>query len=364
MSAAPVATGSFPLASRTGSAVPECQIIVLSDMDRNYVGQVEMIIRNAGIKAEVMNLNAGMAVRDVIYQMMAEGCRGVLFLERKQAVSKTCSLQIFQAGNTVAEYENVNPEIAALLLIRDRSVRPVVQPMLAGAPQNNIASVLATLLGQQAQPQAAPGAGAAGGGMDAQMLVTLMATLQQQQQQQQQQLAQLSQTLGSGGGGNPLAALAGLNGLAGLVQQQPPPPQSQAIGAQSPQQQQNLAGLLSLLAGQGGGAAAAQQQNLSQQQQQQRQQTQTQPFLRPNSGANTLMQLPASASPTQTPVTPGAGSNVGAFSQSVAGSGGNAPALVGQQQQQPQTQVAELLNRLKSLQQLHPGAGTGGAPRS
>ncbi|KAJ3135431.1 hypothetical protein HDU90_003832 [Geranomyces variabilis] len=352
MSAAPVATGGFPLASRTGSAVPECQIIVLSDMDRNYIGQVEAIIRNAGIKADVINLNAGMSVHEIVYQMMAEGCRGVLFLERKHAVSKTCSLQIFQAGNTVAEYENVNPEIAALLLIRDRSVRPVVQPALSAVPQTNIASVLASLLGQQAQPQAAA---AAGGGMDAQMLVTLMATLQQQQQQQQQQLAQLSQSLGAqaggSGGGNPLAALAGLNGLAGLVPQQQP--QSQAIAAQPPQQQQNLAGLLSLLAGQGG-ATASQQQNMAQQQQ--RQQTQTQQFLRAN----------VAGSPTQSPVTPGAGTNVGAFPQSGAGSGGNPSAMAGQQQQQqqPQTQVAELLNRLKSLQQLHPGAGAGGAARS
>ncbi|KAJ3176987.1 hypothetical protein HDU87_004702 [Geranomyces variabilis] len=357
MSAPPVATGVFSLASRTGSAVPECQIIVLSDMDRNYIGQVEAIIRNAGIKADVINMNAGMSVHDIVYQMMAEGCRGVLFLERKHAVSKTCSLQIFQVGNTVAEYENVNPEIAALLLIRDRSVRPVIQPALPAGPQNNIASVLATLLGQQAQPQAAA-AGAAGGGMDAQMLVTLMATLQQQQQQQQQQLAQLSQSLGAQtggpGGGNPLAALAGLGGLAGLVQQQQP--QSQAIAAQPPhQQQQNLAGLLSLLAGQGGGAAS-QQQNLAQQQQQQRQQTQSQQFLRSN----------MAASPMQSPVTPVAGANGGAFPQTGAGSGGNPSAMAGQQQQQqqPQTQVAELLNRLKSLQQLHPGAGAGGAARS
>ncbi|KAI8913095.1 hypothetical protein DFJ77DRAFT_67694 [Powellomyces hirtus] len=371
ISAAPVGSGVYPLPLRMVPNVPECQIIVLTEMDRNYVNQVEYTVRNAGIKVDVMSLDQGTPLRDLVSQMIAEGVRGVVFLERRHAVSKTASMQIFQLGNTVAEYENINPEIAALLFLRDRSVRPIVQPLVSGVaaahpalgqqqPQQQAGvtpAVLASLLGGQlgGLQQQLPQGGA--GGLDAQTLLTLVTALhQQQQQQQQQQLAQLTQSLGGGAAGaNTLAAL-GLGGLAGLVQQ----PQGAPNAAQP--QQQNLASMLqSLLSGSQGQMAAPvlplqqrqQQQPLPQQQSLQQntpQQQQRQQLLAPGGGVQN--------------VQPNAG--LQRFSQSQAQQqqpqSGQEPQQQ-QQQQQPGTNnsesVADLLNRLKSLQHLHPGGGPG-----
>ncbi|KAJ3005244.1 hypothetical protein HKX48_000796, partial [Thoreauomyces humboldtii] len=216
LSTAPASSGVLPLPTRSTNAVPECQIIVIEEMDRNYVASIESTMRNAGVKVDTLRFNKNMSLRDVVYQQMLEGVRGVLFLERRHAVSKTVSLQIFQPFSQVAEYENVNPEISAMLLLRDRSLRlnaaPAPTPGLAVPSANaGLANVLAGLLGGQGQTGT--------GGMDGQGLLALATALQQQQQQQQQQA--LLQTLGASGlNASSLAALGlgGLGGLAGLGQ--------------------------------------------------------------------------------------------------------------------------------------------------
>ncbi|KAI8817750.1 uncharacterized protein EV422DRAFT_214887 [Fimicolochytrium jonesii] len=350
MSAAPTGSGVFPLPMRFGPNVPEAQIVVLNEVDRTFVVQVESTLRNAGIKAETLHFDTNLSLRDVVHQMMVEGVRGVIFLERRHAISKTVSMQVFQANGNVAEYDKINPEFAAMIVLRDRSVRPIVQPQLNGqlpaANTNNLASMLGSLLGgsgnNQTQLQG-------GNTAETQALLALVANAVQQQQQQQQ-LSQLTQGLGVGT--NALASL-GLGGLAGFATN----PNAFNTQQQQPQQQ-NLGAMLSSLMGAGqlqqpggnmlglaglSGAGGVGGTN----------NTKTNPLLSSvqhaasptTNGAGPVASLhqQQGAHTTQTSATQPGLSNVG-----VAGAGAQA--------QQKQESVADLLNRLKSLQQLNPAA--------
>ncbi|KAI9095534.1 hypothetical protein DFS34DRAFT_180130 [Phlyctochytrium arcticum] len=254
MSAAPTGSGVFPLPVRFGNNVPECQIIVLKELDRAYLGTVEQTLRAAGVIAQTLHLAPKMNLRDVVHQMIAEGVRGVIFLDKSHVIARTVSMQIFQGNGVVAEYDKLSPQAAAQLFIQDRTNRPVVPsqfnasanlPLQQSNPLNGaLAGMLSGLLGgQSAQPAATMG------GLDATTLLTLVSALQQQQQQQQNvvtnpQLAALSQ-LGLSGA-NPLAAL-GLGGMAGLgnMHQQPQQQQAPSPVQQAGTNQPNLAAMLS-----------------------------------------------------------------------------------------------------------------------
>jgi nuclear polyadenylated RNA-binding protein 3 len=214
---------------RDARDVPEVQIILLEELDRNFISWVEGEIRGRGLKSEVMFLSARLPVDVVVRRQILEGVLAVVKLTHKAQQTSRIPLQVFDrtrgADNVrFDEYEDLEPRIAAELVIREKQ-----KQLTAPAPA-------AVAYGQQAgqqygapAAQAAPNLGSIVGQLDnatlQKLLGTLNAPIQSPNPQQQQQQNQ----------GNGQVDLAGiLGGLMGKPTQQPQqqqqqyPPQQQA----------------------------------------------------------------------------------------------------------------------------------------
>jgi nuclear polyadenylated RNA-binding protein 3 len=249
--------------------VPEVQIILLEELDRNFITWVESDIRGRGLKIEVMFLSARLPVEVVVRRQIMEGVVAVVKLTRKAQETSRIPLQVFDrtrgADNVrFDEYENLEPRIAAELVIREKQ-----KQLAAPAP---VALTYGQLTGQQygaPATQATPNLGSIVGQLDNATLQKLLGTLnapiqsptsQQQnpvaaqsnsqidlagilgglmgkpvqpQQQQQQYLPQQQNQYPPQG---PTPNLGALLGAAGLGQSQA---QAQG-GAQSAEQVQNI----------------------------------------------------------------------------------------------------------------------------
>ena len=252
--------------------VPEVQIILLEELDRNFISWVENDIRGRGLKTEVMFLSARLPVEVVIRRQIMEGVLAVVKLTRKAQETSRIPLQVFDrtlgADNVrFDEYENLEPRIAAELVIREKQKQQSAPPPAAltygqqggqqyGAPAAqatpNLGSIvgqldnatLQKLLGTLNAPiqsptpphQQNPAAAQSNGQVDlAGILGGLMGKPVQQQQQPQQQYGaqQQNQYQPQGGAAPNLGALLGAAGL-GQSQGQP------QGGAQSAEQVQNI----------------------------------------------------------------------------------------------------------------------------
>lgn len=284
---------SLSIPRREPRDVPDVQIILLEQLDRQFVSWVESEMRGRGIKVEVMFLSPRLPLQAVIRRQIMEGVQAVSKLDlRSQNMSKV-SLQLFdRSGGPSAirfdEYQDLDPKIAAELVLRAKNDKsqvfnpppfvppqqpqyqpppmqtyqppPISAPAQAGNP--NLSSVVGSLdnatlqmlLGtltanaqvqapsqphlqmppQQHNPPAAQGNAA----ID---LTNLLNNLQQNQQRgppQQQQQYQVPAQYGA----------QNVNGQAGygvpLSQQQ----QQQVGGSQSQQQQADVQNIMAHLA--------------------------------------------------------------------------------------------------------------------
>ncbi|CAG8520070.1 13775_t:CDS:2 [Acaulospora morrowiae] len=154
----------FPLPRRQGGDVPECQIIVLEEVERNFLWQVEGSFREASISVHTLHLSRKLQIQSVIRQMIMEGVHAVIFMERHLALNGLVNMQIFDQSRTgdnvkYDEYNGIKVEEAVGLLLRTRvsqrtgDLRPSENVMVGG--QQN--------LQQAQQPHAMGGqAGSAG----------------------------------------------------------------------------------------------------------------------------------------------------------------------------------------------------------
>ncbi|KAJ3088101.1 hypothetical protein HK102_009589 [Quaeritorhiza haematococci] len=392
----------FPLPRRYGNQVPECQVIVLGEVDRKFIWHIEGVMKGTGITTETLFLSPKLSLRAVVQQMIAEGVRGVLFLERQHERAGTVSMQVFGRDGGVSEYDNIRLQDAAAIMLRERELRGHPGGNPAAPPAVN--NALNNLFGQPQAPHPslgpALGAGAglnvssiatvlstlaASGGADPATLMNLVTALQaaSSQQQQQQQQPQANAALagllpglaaaaaapnaGAGGmgfGGLP-PGLAGLAGLAGLQQQQQQqqPPQ---LAPQQPGVNQQAGGMAQLLttllgAGAAGPAAAAAMGlgNATMGHAPQAGAQQPGPFgsalPRMGLGGPESGNAPGSLPPTSASLgAPSAPSNTSAGGAGSNASGGPRNAGSGPSQNQgngPQA-VGDILNRLKELSQM------------
>lgn len=167
--------------------VPDVQIILMDQLDRNFISWVENEIRGRGIKVEVMFLNPRLPLQAVIRRQILEGVHAVSKLDMRSQNSSKIPLQVFdrQGGaNNVRfdEYQDLDPKIAAELVLRSKQTQaptpvqsaPYVpppqygngqqyqQPAVASAPNlvNMVGQLdnatLQKLLGSLTQQQNAP----------------------------------------------------------------------------------------------------------------------------------------------------------------------------------------------------------------
>jgi len=127
----------------------------MTQLDRDFVSWVENELRGRGLKSEVLFLSPRLPLDAVIRRQILEGVHAVSQLDMQSQNSSKIALQVFdrQGGaNNVRfdEYQNLDPKIAAELVLRAKSqAAPVYTqpPPQAVQPQYNQ---------QFAQPQYAP----------------------------------------------------------------------------------------------------------------------------------------------------------------------------------------------------------------
>ncbi|KAF8444317.1 hypothetical protein BGX38DRAFT_1271680 [Terfezia claveryi] len=233
----------IPLPRRAPGEVPEVQVIVTDELDRNFLWFVEKAFRDRMVRVDTLFLNPRLDIGAVVRRQILEGVQAVVFLNKKMQMDGKINLQVFdrrqgEANVRFDEYTALDPQVACELVIRARQTHaaPPAQPQYtygySAAPvqtpqaPNPTAALLAQALAAQQQPGGNSNLMSLISSLDAPTLQKLLATLQQQQQQP-----------------NPLAPPQ--------VQQYPQPHMSQA----QPQMTPDLA---ALLAGRTNGATSQQ----------------------------------------------------------------------------------------------------------
>jgi hypothetical protein len=151
----------LPLPQRHPRDVPEVQIIVLDDIDRNFIKHIENALRDRGIRTDVLIPSSRLPEQALIRRQILEGVLAVLRLTRVNQVTGLVPLQIFdrragaqnvkfegelshqlmQRNLQFVEYADLNPTIAAELVLRARlthNAQPYAspQPNSYGLPQS------------------------------------------------------------------------------------------------------------------------------------------------------------------------------------------------------------------------------------
>jgi nuclear polyadenylated RNA-binding protein 3 len=122
--------------------VPDVQIILMGQLDRNFVSWVEGELSGRGLKSEVMFLSPRLDLEPVIRRQILEGVHAVSLLDMQSQNSSKIPLRVFdrQAGaNNIRydEYRDLEPKIAAELVLRAKQTQistPAYPPAPAYAP--------------------------------------------------------------------------------------------------------------------------------------------------------------------------------------------------------------------------------------
>ncbi|KAI6245896.1 hypothetical protein HI914_06136 [Erysiphe necator] len=170
--------------------VPDVQIILMEQLDRQFVSWVENELHSRGIKTEVMFLSPRVSIEAVIRRQIFEGVHAVSRLSSTSQNSSKIPLQVFdrQGGvNNVRfdEYENLEPKIAGELVLRakqNHTISQVQAPAYSQAPPYSQANFSNTTY-QSPVVSAAPNIASLVGSLDNATLQKLLGSLGTSQQQ-------------------------------------------------------------------------------------------------------------------------------------------------------------------------------------
>ncbi|CAG8477580.1 4377_t:CDS:2 [Ambispora leptoticha] len=130
--------------SREFSYLPECQIIVLDEIERNMLWEVERAFTEASISVHSIHLSRKkLHINAVIRQMIVEGVHAMVFLERMLLLNGRVNVQVFDqslrtrdANVKYDEYENIRIDEAVALILRARTSQPPQQQQPVPPPSN------------------------------------------------------------------------------------------------------------------------------------------------------------------------------------------------------------------------------------
>ncbi|KAJ5792639.1 uncharacterized protein N7503_008617 [Penicillium pulvis] len=123
----------LPVPRRAPRDVPEVQVLVLEEIDRNFVLHVENAFRNRGLRVDVLVLGPRIPLGAAVHRQYVEGVLAVVRLSRPNQFSRKIPLQIFDRSpglNNVrfSDYPEVDPNIAAEVMFHQ------AQAMQRGPP--------------------------------------------------------------------------------------------------------------------------------------------------------------------------------------------------------------------------------------
>lgn len=169
--------------------VPDVQILVLEELDRNFISYVEMSLRNRGVRTDVLTLGPRIPLSAAIRRQMAEGVLAVVKLSRSSQYSGKISLQVVdrtgdQENPHSYDYPELDVNIAVevvvqILAAHHSGLRTLNNPTL-NIPQLSAAQApLQPVLNTMSQPSNIPHLLSP---MNGPNLQSLLSSLQQQSQ--------------------------------------------------------------------------------------------------------------------------------------------------------------------------------------
>ncbi|KAJ5240146.1 RNA-binding protein (Nab3) [Penicillium chermesinum] len=130
----------LPVPRRSIRDVPEVQILVLEEVDRNFILHVENAFRNRGLRVDVLVLGPRIPLGAAVHRQYVEGVLAVVRLSRPNQFSRKIPLQIFDrsAGPThvrfTGDYPEVDANIAAEVMFHQAQAMQRPGPPASFAP--------------------------------------------------------------------------------------------------------------------------------------------------------------------------------------------------------------------------------------
>ena len=121
----------LPLPKRAPRDVPDVQIVVLDNLDRDFIAWVESCFSSRGVRVDVLLLSPRLSEQAVIRRQIVEGVIAVVKLTRANQNSGKIGLQLFDRRGGVndvefEEYDHLDPPICAGLVLRAKSTAQAV----------------------------------------------------------------------------------------------------------------------------------------------------------------------------------------------------------------------------------------------
>ncbi|KAL2868363.1 putative RNA-binding protein (Nab3) [Aspergillus lucknowensis] len=176
----------LPIPRRAARDIPDVQILVLEELDRNFIYHVEGSFRNRGLRVDVLVLGPRIPLDGAVKRQIAEGVLAVVRLSRPSQFSRKIPLQVFDrsAGKDNVrsnEYPDLEPSIAAEIVFQAQSLQRN-RPSVPFAPSAYGAAPIPSIPLSHAAPSALPNQpnlANAISTLDAPALQSLLAALQQ-----------------------------------------------------------------------------------------------------------------------------------------------------------------------------------------
>ncbi|KAJ5888518.1 hypothetical protein N7495_008559 [Penicillium taxi] len=103
----------LPVPRRSPRDVPEVQVLVLEEIDRNFILHVENAFRNRGLRVDVLVLGPRIPLGAAVHRQFVEGVLAVVRLSRSNQFSRKIPLQIFDrsAGSGNIHFSGTLPSL-------------------------------------------------------------------------------------------------------------------------------------------------------------------------------------------------------------------------------------------------------------
>ncbi|KAJ5244865.1 hypothetical protein N7489_004961 [Penicillium chrysogenum] len=111
----------LPIPRRAPRDVPDVQLVVLEELDRDFVFHVEDVFRNRGLRVDVLVLGPGISLGAAVHRQFIEGVLAVVRLLRPNQISRKIPLQLFDRTAGLdnvrfLDYPELEPNMSAELL--------------------------------------------------------------------------------------------------------------------------------------------------------------------------------------------------------------------------------------------------------
>ncbi|KAB5542682.1 RNA recognition domain-containing protein [Coniochaeta sp. 2T2.1] len=130
---------NLDIPQRYGDQVPDVQILLLGELQQDFIAWVQRAFYERGLKADVMYFNPRFARDAVLQKLVVEGVHGVIELDMRAQTTGKIPLQVFarSSGSNVRfdQYQDLDPKVAAELVLRAKPPQaPPAQPQQPAYP--------------------------------------------------------------------------------------------------------------------------------------------------------------------------------------------------------------------------------------